>query len=340
MKGLITRLYEENNLTDAEYLLILDNIDMEVGEYLFELARKKRDKIYSNVVFARGLIEFTNICKQGCKYCGLQSKNKSISRYRMDVETILNCTDIGYSKGYRTFVLQGGEDDYFSDSVLEKVVKNIKSKYPDVAITLSVGERSFESYKRLYDAGADRYLLRHETANKELYNSLHPNMSYENRMDCLKNLKEIGYQVGAGFMVGLPNQQNYHLVKDLRFLKNLNPQMIGIGPFIPHPQTDLKNESSGDWFKTLIMISLTRLTVPDCLLPATTAMGSLVKDGRQMAISAGANVIMPNISPTELSSKYELYKNKASLRDDDVDDFISAAGCKLDMSRGDHINWR
>ena len=271
-KELIDRLNKNHILEKEEYLYLIKNRNI-ASEYLFEEAQNTRNKIYGKKIYIRGLIEFTNYCKNNCLYCGIRRDNKNADRYRLSKEDILYCTDLGYDLGFRTFVLQGGEDPYYSDEIMCDIVKNIKEKHPDCAITLSLGERSFDSYKKLKDAGADRYLLRHETATKSHYEKIHPkDMSFDNRIECLNNLKKIGYQVGAGFMVGSPFQTEENLAEELIFLKKLNPEMCGIGPFVSHKDTPFKNEKNGTVELTLFMLGLIRLTLPNVLLPATTAL--------------------------------------------------------------------
>lgn len=339
---LIDALDKNGDLPENDLLAILDQIDRASYEYLREKADRKRKLHYEDRVFMRGLIEFTNFCAQDCSYCGIRASNIKADRYRLTQEEILSCCTEGYRLGYRTYVLQGGEDPWFTDEKLCAIIEEIKTRFPDSAITLSVGERSRESYQRLFDAGADRYLLRHETASKRLYERLHPGMSFKNRMDCLKNLKEIGFQVGAGFMVGLPDQTNSDLVMDLKFLHDFNPHMIGIGPFIPHSDTPLGGSDGGTVEKTLVMVALTRLMVPGALMPATTAMGTLDSLGREKAIKAGANVVMPNLSPTDVRTKYEIYENKICTGDEAahcrvcIEKRIEGAGYTVDMSKGDH----
>ncbi|MEG0051188.1 MAG: [FeFe] hydrogenase H-cluster radical SAM maturase HydE [Terrisporobacter sp.] len=345
-KELIDKLYKYNSLNKAELLYLLNTINNEDKNYLCEKALKTRTKYYGDKVYVRGLIEFTNFCKNNCYYCGIRCSNKNIERYRLILDKILECAEIGYELGYKTFVLQGGEDPYFTDEKIVEIIKILKEKYSDCAITLSIGEKSYDSYKKFFQAGADRYLLRHETATKEHYEKLHPeNLKLINRMECLKNLKEIGYQVGAGFMVESPYQSNENLVEDLLYLKELEPHMIGIGPFIPHHDTIFKNEPTGTLEKTIIMIALTRLLLPKSLIPATTALSTINSNGREAGFNAGANVVMPNLSPTSVRSKYSLYDNKISLADeaaecrDLIEKKIIAAGFSLDTSRGDNIAW-
>lgn len=346
MKALIDQLALEHNLSDENLLYLLDHIDDESRAYLVEKAHETRMQVYGDRVFMRGLIEFTNYCKCNCLYCGIRAENTHVERYRLSVEQVLECCETGYNLGYRTYVLQGGEDPYFTDEKMVEMISAIKAKYPDTALTISMGERSRESYEMIYNAGADRYLLRHETASKELYESLHPKMSFENRRACLDILKDIGFQVGAGFMVGLPGQENKHLVEDLRFLKNLNPHMTGIGPFIPHHDTPLKDEKGGTVDMTVTLLAILRLMLPEVLLPATTALGSLDGQGRELGIKAGANVVMPNLSPTDARLKYMLYDGKICTGDEAaecrkcIEGRITRAGFSIDMSRGDHTDWR
>ncbi len=305
------KLISTGKLETNEYKYLIDNRNEEIAELLKNEAVKKRQEIYGNTVFIRGLIEISNICKNDCLYCGIRASNKECERYRLTKEEILSCCDEGYSLGFRTFVMQGGEDLYFTDEVLCDIIGEIKKKYPDCAITLSLGERSFESYKKLYDAGADRYLLRHETADEEHYKKLHPEkMSYKTRMECLKNLKKIGFQTGCGFMVGSPHQTTENLAKDLKFVEEFSPEMCGIGPFIPHKATQFRDCPSGDVELTCYLLSIIRLIKPTILLPATTALGSAEQGGREKGILCGANVIMPNLSPHSVRKKYELYNNK------------------------------
>lgn len=346
MKALIDQLALQHDLTDEQLLELLDNMDDANRAYLIEKAHETRMEVYGDRVFMRGLIEFTNYCKQNCLYCGIRAENTDVERYRLSVEEVLKCCETGYWLGYRTYVLQGGEDPYFTDERLVEMITAIKKRFPDTALTLSLGERSRESYEKIFAAGVDRYLLRHETASKELYESLHPKMSFENRQACLQVLKDIGFQVGAGFMVGLPGQENKHLVQDLRFLKNLNPHMTGIGPFIPHHDTPLKEEAGGTVDMTVTLLAILRLMLPQVLLPATTALGSLDKLGREKGIKAGANVVMPNLSPTEAKEKYMLYDGKICTGDEAaecrqcIEGRINRAGFTIDMSRGDHTEWR
>ena len=278
---------------------------------LEEKADRLRRTIYGNQVYVRGLIEMTNYCKNDCYYCGIRRSNRDCDRYRLTEEQILACCREGYELGFRTFVLQGGEDAWFTDERLEALIGEIKKGFPDCAVTLSLGERSPESFERLRQAGADRYLLRHETATKSHYETLHPEtMSFENRMSCLRILRSLGYQVGCGFMVGSPGQRAEHLAADLAFIRDFQPDMCGIGPFIPHHATPLGGEPAGTLEQTVYLLSIIRLLVPGVLLPATTALGTIDPVGREKGILAGANVVMPNLSPVAVRKKYELYENK------------------------------
>lgn len=346
VKNLLQDLYLNHETNPDKLHYILDHLEPETEELLFAYSHQTRLKYYGYKVYLRGLIEFSNICQRNCSYCGIRKGNKDVDRYRLTQAEILECCQEGYRLGYRTFVLQSGEDAYFTDERLVAILTEIKRQFPDTAITLSLGERSYESYKRLYEAGADRYLLRHETASEELYQRLHPDMNFHNRRQCLIQLKEIGYQVGAGFMVGLPDQGNEELVKDLIFLQEIRPQMVGIGPFIPHPDTPLGEFHGGTVDKTLILIALTRLLLPDVLLPSTTAMGTLDPLGREKALKAGANVVMPNLSPVSVREKYELYKGKICTGDESahcrvcIEKRIQSAGFEVSMERGDHLSWR
>jgi len=344
LDSLLDKLYKNNELTREELLYILDNLDEVSKENLFDYARKTRERYYGNKVYMRGLIEFSNVCRRNCLYCGIRAENRKVDRYRLTPEQILECCKEGYALGYKTFVLQSGEDSWYTVDRLTSIIKEIKRLFPDVAVTLSIGERDEEEYRAFFEAGADRYLIRHETASRSLYEKLHPGASFDNRRKCLWTLKKIGYQVGAGFMVGLPGQTNEDLVEDLLFLKELNPHMIGIGPFIPHKETPLGNAKGGTVEDTLVMLAITRLMVPDCLLPATTAMGTLHPKGRELALLAGANVVMPNLSPTEVRPKYELYQNKICTGDESahcrncIERRIRSIGMDIDMGRGDHCS--
>lgn len=309
---IVTKLIQDHELNRQEFTELLHQYeDEKTAQRLADEALRLRRKIYGNAVYTRGLIEFTNICKNDCLYCGIRRSNRNAVRYRLTPEEILSCCESGYELGYRTFVLQGGEDPYYTDDIMADIVRSIKKKYPECALTLSIGERSYESYKLFREAGADRYLLRHETASEELYGMLHPEeMSLEKRKQCLYDLKRLGYQVGAGFMVGAPGQRMEHLAEDLEFLKKLQPQMVGIGPFIPHHDTPFAEEPAGSVKLTLFLLSVIRILLPNVLLPATTALGTLDPLGREKGMKAGANVVMPNLSPVKNRKQYELYDNK------------------------------
>ena len=312
--SIVDKLEEKKSLSLEEYETLIEGYDSLLAQYAAKKAMQAKEKVYGNKVFIRGLIEISNICKNDCYYCGIRKSNKNCDRYRLTKEEIWNCCKQGYELGFRTFVLQGGEDGYFTDEFLCEIVSFIREKYPDCAITLSLGERSKESYQKLFGAGASRYLLRHETAEKEHYHQLHPeDMSYENRMQCLQELQEIGYQTGCGFMVGSPGQSVKNLAKDLKFVEILKPQMCGIGPFIPHKDTMYKDVKAGSVDMTCYLLSLIRLIYPNILLPATTALGTLDEKGREKGILAGANVVMPNLSPISVRKKYELYHKKANV---------------------------
>lgn len=314
-------------------------------EYLHAQAREVAQGIYGRNIYMRGLIEITNHCKNDCYYCGIRRSNTSLTRYRLSTAAILACCRTGYACGMRTFVLQGGEDVYFTDAALVPLVECIRQQFPDCAITLSLGERSKESYRRLHDAGADRYLLRHETADAAHYAILHPaEMSWMHRMQCLQELREIGYQVGAGFMVGSPRQTLDTLYKDMQFIRIFRPEMCGIGPFVATRNTPFANSPSGTVAETLRLLSLLRLLCPSVLLPATTALGSLDPQGREKGILAGANVVMPNLSPPEDRKLYNIYDNKLSSGDDvavyrdELSHRFAAIGYNLAVDRGDHKN--
>ncbi len=343
---LIERLNRENDLKKEELVYILDHITGEEKEVLFKYSLETKQTYYGDTVYMRGLIEFTNHCYRNCNYCGIRKDQTEADRYRLSKEQIMQCCDQGYWLGYRTFVLQGGEDPFFNDEKLVDIISSIKTRWPDVAVTVSIGERSKESYVKLKEAGADRYLLRHETANAELYAAIHENMELESRKSCLYDIKEAGFQVGAGFMVGIPGQTNEILAEDLLFLKELDPHMIGIGPFIPHVKTPLGQFKGGTVEDTLVMLALTRLMLPKVLLPSTTALGTLDKQGREKALKVGANVVMPNLSPTNVRELYELYQDKICTGDEAahcrqcIEGRINSVGFEVDMGRGDYDGWR
>lgn len=317
MKQLIDKLEKDHILSREEFTQLIRGRNEELAAYLFQKAVALRKEHYGTDVYVRGLIEFTNICKNDCYYCGIRRSNKNAQRYRLSEEQILSCCAEGYALGYRTFVLQGGEDPGWKPEMIADLVGKIKKAYPDCAVTLSVGEHSREIYQSWFDAGADRYLLRHETADCDHYRNLHPKaLSLENRMRCLWDLKDIGYQVGCGFMVGSPGQTPAHLAEDLLFIHKLQPHMVGIGPFIPQKDTPFGKEAPGTLELTLFLLGILRLMLPDVLLPATTALGTIHPQGRELGILAGANVCMPNLSPTSVRKKYALYDNKICTGDE------------------------
>jgi len=343
MNKLIEKLAREQRLKTKELLWLLENNTAELRLAIGNKACLTAKKTFSNGIYTRGLIEFSNYCKNDCYYCGIRKSNDQVHRYRLTEDQILNCCEIGYALGFRTFVLQGGEDLYFNDDRVVAIIQKIKKDYADCAITLSMGEKSKKSYQRLYDAGADRYLLRHETANKSHYERLHPsNMTLENRQACLKDLKDIGFQVGTGFMVGSPTQSLENLIEDLEFIKELDPQMIGIGPFIPHHNTPYKNEKQGTLEQTLLLISILRLMLPKALIPTTTALGTINPQGRELGILAGANVVMPNLSPVAVRKDYSLYDNKICTGDEAAEcrsclaKRMESIGYEILTNRGDY----
>ena len=311
LRKLIETLSRRHSLSLSEYESLIRARTPDAAELLATLAVKERKRVYGDAVYTRGLLEISNICKNDCLYCGIRKSNAHCERYRLTPEQIVSCAEEGYALGFRTFVLQGGEDAHFTDEILSGVVTEIKSRFPDCAVTLSMGERSRESYQRLFDAGADRYLLRHETADKAHYQKLHPpEMSFENRMRCLYDLRDIGYQVGCGFMVGSPFQTEGELAQDLKFIETFCPDMCGIGPFIPHKNTPFRDFPAGTLDLTCYLLSIIRLIYPSVLLPATTALGTIHPLGRERGIQAGANVVMPNLSPVSVRKQYELYDGK------------------------------
>ena len=324
---LLCLLSEKHHLSLSSFERILRERTEADEELAHQLARECTEKYYGRGVYTRGLIEFTNYCKNNCHYCGIQRVNQEVERYRLSKEEILSCCEEGYRLGFRTFVLQGGEDPYFTDEKIVEIVQAIKKGFPDCAVTLSIGEKSRASYEKYFRAGADRYLLRHETADREHYQYLHPKeLSWENRMRCLKDLKEIGFQVGCGFMVGSPHQTAKTLAKDLYFIQEFQPDMCGIGPFIPQHTTVFAKEKAGTLEDTLFLLSLLRLIHPNMLIPATTALGTIDKRGRELGILSGANVLMPNLSPTAVRKKYLLYDNKICTGDE-------SAQCRACLSR-------
>lgn len=314
----------------------------ELKKYLKEKAREKADKIFGKYIFMRGLIEFTNYCKNDCIYCGIRKSNKNAERYRLNKKEILECCKIGYDIGFRTFVLQGGEDNFFNIERMTNIVKAIKKEFPDCALTLSIGEKEEEYYKELKNNGANRFLLRHETSENEHYSKLHPAyMSLENRKKCLRYLKKLGFQTGTGMMIGSPFQKLENIAGDLIFMQEIKPEMIGIGPFLPHKDTPFANEKIGELELTLILISVLRLIFPLSLIPATTALGTIKEGGRELGILHGANVVMPNLSPMNVRKKYLLYNNKISTGTESAEgvellrESIDKIGYILTGARGD-----
>lgn len=341
--SLIGRIERGEDISAAELSRLISSHTAEDLDYICGKANAVRKRIYGDDIYVRGLIEFTNYCRNDCLYCGIRRSNKNADRYRLTREQILDCCETGYVLGFRTFVLQGGEDGFYSDDDICRIVSEIKEKYPDCAVTLSIGEKSRESYRAYYNAGADRYLLRHETADNAHYAKLHPKeLSLENRKRCLYDLKDIGYQTGSGFMVGSPYQTADTLAEDMLFLKGLDPHMVGIGPFIPHHDTPFAAEKAGTLELTLFMVALTRLMLPHALIPATTALGTIAFDGRERGILAGANVVMPNLSPRDVRKKYLLYDNKICTGDEAaecrscLERRMNGIGCRIAVTRGDY----
>lgn len=330
----IRRLEREHRLSEADWCALLSHATEEDRRFAAERAREITTSAFGRSIYFRGIVEFTNYCKNDCLYCGIRRSNQAVSRYRLSAEDILQCCDEGYFCGFRTFVLQGGEDPYFTDARMCEIISAIKARYPDCALTLSIGERSRASYQAMYDAGADRYLLRHESADPVHYASLHPAaLSLENRMRCLRDLREIGYQTGCGCMVGTPGQRPEHLARDMLFLQEFRPEMVGIGPFIPHGETPFRDQPAGSTETTLFLLSLCRIMLPQVLLPATTALGTLEQDGRKAGVLAGCNVIMPNLSPMTVRKKYMLYDNKAGT------DITAAQGISLLRQQMEEIGY-
>lgn len=345
MMYLIEKLNNTHTLTVEQYENLITNRNEKSTELLKKYAVENRQKYYDNKVFVRGLIEVSNICKNDCYYCGIRKSNNNCDRYRLTKEEILSCADEGYDLGFRTFVMQGGEDGTFTDEWLCDVITTLKHNHPDCAVTLSLGERTYDSYKKLYDSGADRYLLRHETADSNHYSKLHPSdLSLSNRLQCLYNLKEIGFQTGCGFMVGSPYQTTRNIAQDLKFIEEFQPDMCGIGPFIPHKDTVFANEKAGDAELCLYLLSIVRLIKPNILLPATTALGTIKNDGREKGILHGANVIMPNLSPLSVRKKYALYDGKISTGEESAQSLsklkqsIKSIGYEIVTDRGDIAN--
>ncbi|NMA65638.1 MAG: [FeFe] hydrogenase H-cluster radical SAM maturase HydE [Clostridiaceae bacterium] len=343
MLKLIDKLEKDKLLTKNEFIHLLSNLNDDVSHYLFDKARNISQKYFGNKIYVRGLIEFTNYCINDCLYCGIRRSNKNSDRYRLTKEQILSCCKNGYKLGFRTFVLQGGEDLKYKLNEMVDIISTIRSEFPDCAITLSMGEKTYDEYLKYFEAGANRYLLRHETANIDHFNKLHTeSQSLEKRKECLFNLKKIGYQVGTGFMVGSPYQTYETLAEDLLFIHKLKPEMIGIGPFVPHKDTPLGHFSPGKLNLTLFLIGILRLMLPNSLIPATTALGTIDPKGRELGILAGANVVMPNLSPIEVRSKYLLYDGKICTGEEAAEcrmclqKRMESIGYELAVDRGDY----
>ncbi|MBE7031778.1 MAG: [FeFe] hydrogenase H-cluster radical SAM maturase HydE [Ruminococcaceae bacterium] len=339
---LIKKLEELGALTKDEFIQLISTYTADDMNFARTRAVRIAKERFGNKIYIRGLIEFTNICRQDCFYCGLRCSNKAAERYRLTKDEILSCCEVGYPLGFRTFVLQGGEDPYFDDDKMCDIVRSIKEHYPDCAVTLSIGEKSKESYQKLFDAGADRFLLRHETANAEHYSKLHPkSQTLASRKQCLFDLKEIGFQTGCGFMVGSPYQTVETIAEDLLFIRELNPEMVGIGPFLPHKDTPFGNEVPGSVELSLFLLALVRIMLKKVLLPATTALGTADQNGREMGILSGANVVMPNLSPTDVRKKYMLYDNKIATGSEaaeglaDLRKRVQSIGYDIAVTRGD-----
>ena len=338
---LLKKLIETKSLTAEEFTLLIQQ-RKSVANNAQAAARELQNRHYGNKIYMRGLIEVSNICKNGCKYCGIRCENDKIIRYRLSMQDILGCCRQGYDAGYRTFVLQGGEDPWFTDDRCVQLLLEIKRMYPDCAVTLSLGERSHEGYKRFREAGADRYLLRFETANYEHYAYLHPTeMSFKNRLMCLDDLKNLGYALGTGFLVGAPGEKDSYWGEDMALLCRLKPDMVGIGPFLPHGDTPFRNSAAGSMELTLFILSLVRIMLPKVLLPATTAVNTLENNGREQAVLHGANVVMPNLSPPDVRDKYMLYDGKKNTGAEALEGFrdmqsrMEKIGYQCVVSRGD-----
>ncbi len=342
INNILNTLTAQNHLSAEEWAFLFTHIQQNDHENLFARARTIQQAHYGHKVYMRGLIEISNFCKNDCLYCGIRKSNLQAPRYRLTTEEILDCCEQGYDLGFHTFVLQGGEDPHFTEERVIALIHAIKSRFPDCALTLSLGEKPRSTYQAFYNAGANRYLLRHETADPTHYSALHPaSMSWQNRIDCLHNLREIGFQTGCGFMAGSPHQTTASLVQDMLFMQDFKPHMVGIGPFIPHDQTPFAAEPAGSLALTLLLLAFTRLMLPSVLLPATTALASLHPEGRELGILAGANVVMPNLSPRSAREKYQLYNNKAHTGAENAHDVdllrarLAAIGYELSGERGD-----
>lgn len=344
MQDIIQELWAIRTLSDEQLRQLLECTDSAVLEELCRLARELREQHYGREVYIRGLIELTNICRNDCYYCGIRRSNREVPRYRLSADDVLACCAHGYDLGFRTFVMQGGEDPYWTEPRLVALIHEMRQRYPDCAITLSLGEWPRSAYEAFYEAGANRYLLRHESFDPEHYGQLHPQeLSAQHRQDCLRTLKAIGYQTGTGIMVGSPGQRTEHLIQDLRFIEELQPEMIGIGPFLPHRQTPFRDEAAGSLELTLKLLAIFRLMHPKALIPSTTALATLRPEGRIRGILAGANVVMPNLSPREERSKYQLYNDKAALGAEAAEGLgllaeqLAGIGYSLSHQRGDAL---
>ncbi len=345
-RELIDKLVSDRNLSREEWIRLLDTYTDEDREYAAEHARRITEERFGKNVYFRGIIEFSNICRNDCIYCGIRRSNKNAVRYRLTPDEIMLCCEEGYRLGYRTFVLQSGEDAFWTDEKITNLIRRIKDRYPDCAVTLSIGELSRESCQAMFDAGADRYLLRHETANEEHYGKLHPSsMSLKNRLECLNYLKDIGFQTGCGMMTGAPYQTSETLADDMLYMHEFQPAMAGIGPFIPHSDTPFADQPAGSTELTLFLLSLTRIMLPNALIPSTTALGSTAEDGRIKGVLAGCNIVMPNLSPQNVRKNYMLYNNKAGTESDaeeslnQLRDQMQSIGRKVVVDRGDHIDY-
>ncbi len=340
---IIEELKNNKTLNDKDFLRLLTEYTEEDLSFIRELAREVAVSNFGHGIYIRGLIELTNYCKNDCYYCGIRKSNLNVERYRLNLEQVLACCEQGYSVGFRTFVMQGGEDAGIKDQDIVLYIREIKKKFPDCAITLSLGERSEQTYQNFYDAGANRYLLRHETSDHTHYGVLHPaKMSLDNRLNCLHILKKIGFQTGTGIMVGTPEQRVEHLLKDIRFIEQLQPQMIGMGPFLSHCDTPFAHHPNGSFSMSLLLLSIFRLMHPKALIPSTTALASLDPKGREAGILSGANVVMPNLSPVDQRKKYSLYNNKAALGAESaeglalLDKQLQSIGYHISYDRGDY----
>lgn len=340
---IIKQLKYTHSAARDQLLQLLSSMDTKQFQYLLQCGKELTQAQFKNKIYTRGLIEFTNFCKNDCYYCGIRKSNKSADRYRLTKEQILECCKNGYQLGFRTFVLQGGEDPYYSETVMTDIIAAIHKQHPDCAITISFGEHTKETYKAYYTAGADRYLLRHETANPLHYEKLHPKLlTLQNRLKCLQDLKEIGFQTGCGFMIGSPYQTTENIVEDILFIKQFAPHMIGVGPFIPHKDTGFYDRKPGDLQTTLAVLAILRLMNPNAMIPATTALGSIHATGREQGIEAGANVLMFNLSPTTVKEKYVLYNNKICLQEDtlqsvkSMEEKLQTLGYTFAVDRGDY----